>query len=242
MDYLTLYPIGDVHWGAAECMEKEFRAYLKTIAADDHAAVVILGDLINNGLKSSVTNVYDEKYSPKEQKRQIIELLDTIGGKIICGVRGNHEYRSAKESDVDVMFDIFSQLGIERAYAQDMGFLKISLGEKRNRKSATYSFCVAHGAGSGQLLGNALNKPDAFQSVIEGIDGIMSGHTHKPIKAPTARLQFDPHNNNIICTKTLIFVCTSWLRYGGYPERGLMKPTAFSPDTIRLDGRKKEWR
>lgn len=223
-------------------MEKEFQAYLKAIAADDHAAVVLLGDLINNGIKSSVTNVYKEKYSPKEQKRQMVELLDTISGKIVCGVRGNHEYRSAKESDVDVMEDMFLQLGIGQAYMQDMGILKTSLGEKLNRKQATYSFGVAHGARGGQLLGSGLNKPDAFQAIVEGIDGIMSGHTHKPIKAPSARLQFDPHNNNVIRTKTLIFICTSWLGYGGYPERGMMKPTAFAPDTIRLDGRKKEWK
>jgi len=41
LDYLTLYPIGDVHFGAQECMEKEFVQYIKAIEADEHAAVVL---------------------------------------------------------------------------------------------------------------------------------------------------------------------------------------------------------
>lgn len=242
MEYLTLYPIGDVHWGASECMESEFKTYLKRIESDDHAAVVILGDILNNGIKSSVTNVYEEKYTPKEQKRQMIELLYPIANKIIGGVRGNHCYRSAKESDIDLMEDIFYDLGIQHAYAQDMGVLKISLGEKRNGKQATYMFAFAHGAGGGSLLGGGVNKADGFQMAIEGVDGILSGHTHKPAKVPSGRLVFDPHNNKVTRTKTLIFICTSWLNASTYAERGLMKPVAFAPDTIWLNGKKKEWR
>lgn len=243
MPYATLYPISDVHWGSAECMEKEFSQYLKAIAADDSAAVVLAGDLINNGIKSSKTNVYDEVYSPREQKHMMVDLLRPIKNKIVCAVRGNHEYRTTRETSIDVMEDICRELDIEDVYAQDMGFLKISVGKKlENSKPATYMFCVAHGAGGGQLLGSGINKPDAFQSTIEGVDGIISGHTHKPLKVPSARFIFDPHNNKVRRENAVIFVCTSWLAPGGYPEQKLMKPVAFKPDTIRLDGKNKEWR
>ena len=63
-EYLTLYPIADVHWGAAECMEREFRDYLKQIQGDESAAVLLAGDILNNGIKSSKTDVYKEKYPP----------------------------------------------------------------------------------------------------------------------------------------------------------------------------------
>ncbi|MDP4117689.1 MAG: metallophosphoesterase [Bacillota bacterium] len=238
---MTLYPIADVHYGAQECMEKEFRAYIKAIEQDNHAAVILAGDLINNGIKSSVTNCYDETCTPKQQKYDMVDFLMPIKDKIICGARGNHEYRVTKESSFDIMEDIFRELGIVQCYAKDMGFLKISLGEKPNKKQATYMFAVAHGNGGGQLLGSGLNKPDAMQITIEGIDGIISGHTHKPAKVPSGRLIFDSHNNNIIRGKTMIFVCTSWLDYGDYPERMLLRPTAFNPDTIRLDGKTKQW-
>lgn len=241
-EYITLYPISDVHWGAQECMEREFQAYLKKIQADPNAAVLLAGDLVNNGIKSSVTNVYEEKYTPHQQKKDMIALLEPIKDKIVAGVTGNHEYRSAKETSTDITDDIFETLGIGERYAGDAGFVKISVGEKSNKKPATYMIYLSHGSGGGSLLGSGLSRQDSYHMVIDGVDISISGHSHKPTKTPSARLTFDPHNNNIIKSNTLIFVCTSWLDYAGYPERAQMRPTAFYPDTIRLGGRKKEWK
>jgi predicted phosphodiesterase len=241
-EYLTLYPIADVHWGAAECMEREFQAYLRKIREDESAAVLLAGDLINNGIKSSVTNVYEEKYTPHQQKKDMIALLEPIKHKVVAGVRGNHEYRCVKETSTDVMDDIFSKLGIDDAYACDAGFVKISLGEKVNKKPASYMIYLSHGSGGGALLGSGLSRQDGYQMTLEGVDISVTGHTHRPTKTPSARMIFDPRNNKITKSNTLIFVCTSWLDYAGYPERAQMRPTAFHPDTIRLDGRRKEWK
>lgn len=240
-EYLTLYPIADVHWGAAECMEREFRAYLQKIQDDPTAAVVLAGDLLNNGLKSSKTDVYKEKYPPDVQKEMMIDLLEPIKDKIVAGVAGNHEYRTVKESCQDVMKDIFVALRIKDRYTPDAAFVKISVGEKANRKPATYMIYLSHGCGGGSTLGAGITRQDGYQLSIEGVDISISGHTHKPAKVPSARLMFDSRNNNIIKSNTLIFVCTSWLDYGGYPVRGQIRPTAFYPDTIRLDGRIKSW-
>lgn len=242
MEYLTLYPISDVHLGAVECREREFTDYIERISKDDYAAVLLAGDLINNGIKSSVSNTYEEKYTPRQQKKRMIEMLEPIRYKIIGGVLGNHEYRSAKETSEDITEDIFDQLGIPNAYAGDAGFIKISLGEKKNKKQAAYMAYLSHGSGGGSLLGSGTSRQDTYHMAIEGVDISITGHTHRPTKTPSARLIFDPHNNKINKSNTLIFVCTSWLDYGGYPVRGQMKPTAFFPDTIRLDGTRKEWR
>lgn len=222
-------------------MEKEFKAYLKQIEGDPSAAVMLGGDLINNGVKSSKTDVYKEKYPPDVQKDMMIDLLEPIADKVIAGVSGNHEYRSAKEVCQDVTKDIFTALRIRDRYTPDAAFIKTSLGEKQNRKPATYMIYLSHGSGGGSLLGGGLSKQDNYQLSIEGVDISITGHTHKPAKVPSGRLIFDPRNNNVIRSNTLIFICTAWLDYGGYPERGQMRPTAFYPDTIRLDGRKKEW-
>ena len=241
LPYLTLYPISDVHWGAGECMEQEFRAYLKRIEADPFAAVLLAGDLINNGLKSSVTNVYEEKYTPHQQKKDMIALLEPIRDKIVAGVTGNHEYRTTKETSTDVMEDIFDRLGISDRYAGDAGCIKISLGRRKNGKPVTYMIYLCHGSGGGALLGSGLSRQDGYHMAIEGVDISITGHTHRPTKTPSARLVLDPRNNKVLKSNTLIFVCTAWLDYAGYPERGQLKPTAFYPDTIRLDGTKKSW-
>jgi len=243
MPYLTLYPISDVHLGAAECMEKEFKEHLKQIESDPFATVLLAGDLLNNGIKSSKTDVYKEKYPPDVQKEMLIKLLEPIKDKIVAGVSGNHEYRTVKESCQDVMKDVFMALQIRERYTPAAAFVKISLGEKKkNRKPATYMIYLSHGCGGGSTLGAGISRQDSYQAIIEGVDISITGHTHKPTKTPSARLVFDPRNNNIIQKNTLIFVCTAWLDYGGYPVRGQMRPAAFHPDTIRLDGAVKEWR
>ena len=99
---------------------------------------------------------------------------------------------------------------------------------------------LSHGSGGGSLLGSGLSRQDNYQLAIEGVDISITGHVHKPTKTPSARLMFDPRNNNIIKSTTLIFICTAWLDYGGY-ERGQMRPTAFYPDTIRLNGSSNMW-
>jgi predicted phosphodiesterase len=241
-EYLTLYPVSDVHWGAAECMEREFRSYLKKIEGDPNAAVLLAGDLLNNGVKSSKTDVYKEKYPPDIQKEMMIDLLMPIRNKIVAGVSGNHEYRTVKESCQDVMKDVFMGLQIKDCYSPDAAFVKISLGEKiKNKKQATYMIYLSHGSGGGSMLGAGVSRQDNYQFTIEGVDISVTGHTHRPTKTPSARLMFDSRNNNVIKSNTLIFVCTSWLDYAGYPERAQMRPTAFYPDTIRLDGTKKAW-
>lgn len=242
MPFLTLYPIADVHWGAAECMETEFERYIQHIKDDPTAAVILAGDLINNGIKSSVTNVYEEKYTPHHQKKAMIRLLEPIRDKIIAGVTGNHEYRCVKETSTDVTEDIFDKLDISDAYAFDAAFVKVSFGRKRNGKPAAYMIYVSHGSSGGALLGSGLSRQDGYQMAIEGVDISISGHTHRPSKTPSSRLVFDPHNNRVTRRNTLIFVCTSWLDYGGYPVRGQLKPTAFYPDTITLYGERKEWK
>ena len=240
--YLTLYPIGDVHWGSKECMEDAFKAYLKVIENDPCAGVLLLGDLVNNGTKSSVSNVYEELYAPSRQKEMMIDLLRPISDKIIAGVTGNHERRSAKDVDNDITRDIFSELGIRDRYCGDAGFIKILLGQKvKDKKQVAYMVYLSHGSGGGSLLGSGVSRADGYQLSIEGVDISCSGHTHKPMKVPSARLIFDPYRNEIRRANTLIFVCTSWLDYGGYGERLQMKATAFYPDTIRLDGAKKRW-
>lgn len=173
------------------------------------------------------------------KKKDMIALLEPIKHKIVAGVRGNHEYRCVKETSTDVMDDIFSKLGIDDAYACDAGFVKISLGEKANKKPASYMIYLSHGSGGGALLGSGLSRQDSYHMAIEGVDISITGHVHKPIKTLSARYVFDPHNNKVTRRNTMIFICTSWLEGEGYPERSQLRPTAFYPDVIRLSGKEK---
>lgn len=49
-----IYLLGDVHLGAKECLETEFAKFLQTVKDDYAGYLILLGDLLNNGVKSSV--------------------------------------------------------------------------------------------------------------------------------------------------------------------------------------------
>ena len=92
LDHLNVYPLGDVHIGSKEFDLELFNQWIETVKNDPNAAVVIIGDVMNMGLRNSKSNVYEETLSPMEQKELCYELLSPIADKIIAGCSGNHEF------------------------------------------------------------------------------------------------------------------------------------------------------
>ena len=108
---ITVVPISDVHLGSAECMEQEFMQFLETVRNTPDLYLTLGGDLIDNGTRSSVTNVFRATMYPSEQKRVMAKLLEPVRDRILCFVPGNHERRSGKDADDDPVYDIAAKLG-----------------------------------------------------------------------------------------------------------------------------------
>lgn len=159
-----IYLLGDVHLGAKECLETEFAKFLQMVKDDYAGYLILLGDLLNNGVKSSVTNVYDEVLMPGNAKRQMIEYLEPVSDKILCAVTGNHERRTLREDDMDITYDIMSQLGIEERCRRNIAFLKLQFGKPRSSRETNpqYMFACTHGAGGGALPGGVINRNQRF--------------------------------------------------------------------------------
>lgn len=245
---ITVIPIFDVHLGAEECMEEEFEQFIQTVKDHDHVYVVLGGDLVDNGLKNSLTNVYRQKYMPSEQKRRMAKLLEPIRDRILCSVSGNHESRSARECDDSVTYDIMSKLDLEHLCRENMAFVKIKLGKEHTRNGAvtdgtrrpTYVLVVTHGAGGGMLTGSAVNRSDRFGYVIDGMDALIVGHSHKPFTTQPGKIYIDRQNNQISVKPFKVISATSWLRYGGYAAGKLLLPSSHDLQTLTLGGFRKE--
>lgn len=248
LDYIKIYPIADVHLGAAECMEKEFMSFLDVLKDDPHAFAVLCGDLLNNGVKSSVTNVYKETRMPAAAKRLMAELLKPISSKILAAVSGNHERRSSKEVDDDPTYDIMAKLDIEHLYRPNMAFIKIQMGEKRRKSGSetrgenrpTYQIVLTHGASGGALTGSGINKNERFGYAIDNMDVLISAHTHRPAATKPSKIVIDPHNNMVKLRPFYVVTATSWLRPGGYTLQKMLTPTSYVEQTLILSGKRKE--
>lgn len=239
---IRIYGVADLHIGAAEFLERQWTAFRKMVLNDPNAYVVIAGDMVNNGIKSSVTNVYAETMRPREQKKRLLEELTPLRDRILCGVPGNHCYRSDKEVDMNPLYDVFSKLDLESIYRENMAGLTLHFGDRagNSRTNPTYNILVVHGAGGGITMGAGANRNQRFSMAFDGVDLFISAHTHSPLTFPEAKLVFDSRNKQLITKQLAVMVCTSWLGYGGYPPRKMLTPTAHAPSWALLGGAYKE--
>ena len=238
---ITICPIADVHLGSAEFDEKKFVDILKYIKSEQNIRVVLAGDLLNNSTRSSIANVFQETMRPMKQKERMIELLEPIKDRILCAVSGNHERRSGKDADNDPTYDIMRCLGKQDVYRENMSFLHIQMGNAKNNgeTNPAYMVGITHGAGGGSTIGASVNRSEKFAWAIEGLDVLITGHTHKPSVAPTYRLVTDPRTGKVYLRKTYVVVCSSWLNYGGYAMEKMMPPCGNVIQKITLGGKKK---
>ena len=240
---ITIVPLGDVHYGSKEFNSVRWHEAVKRIQDDESCFAVLVGDMIENGVKSSVSNVYEQTVTPRVQKEWLAEELKPIKHKILAAVGGNHERRSAKEVDDDPLYDVMLKLGIEDKYRPNIAFLSVattydsvdnSRNEQRKFSRHIYVFAITHGAGGGMYATSVGGRLTNFSLSLSGVDCLIIGHTHKPITFPLSRLVYDKHSETVKQEKFTVVVASSFLDYGGYPVQKLLTPAASVLTEIRL--------
>ena len=235
---IEVLPISDVHYGAVEHNEQAWQKLLKYIQDNTQVYVIIGGDMMNNATRSSVSNIFEETVRPREQKRYMVEALKPIRDKILCIVPGNHERRSVKDADDEPLYDIACCLDLEEIYRPNIAFMAVQLGEDlrgENRARETYKFAVTHGAGGGIYTGATVNRNERFGNLIEGIDILLVGHTHKGTLSRPSKLVFDVNRNTVYQKEYVVMSMVSWMSYGGYAAQKMLLPSSHSnPQRIIL--------
>lgn len=239
---IKIYPVSDVHLGAAEHNAAAWNNFCNRVLSEPDSYIILGGDLINNATRSSVSNFFEEQMRPREQKRIMTEMLKPLKDKILCMVSGNHERRSGKDADDDPSYDIACKLDIEDRYRENIAFVRIQMGNQKNDglTNPTYMLVVTHGAGGGILTGGAVNRGERFGYVLDGCDALIVGHTHKPFVTQPAKISIDARNNRVSIKPFKVICSTSWLDWGGYAAQKMLLPASFAPQTITLQGKRKE--
>lgn len=233
---ITIFPISDVHFGALGHMEHDWTVFCELIDKTPNSYVILGGDLINNNTRSSVGSPWDDTIRPREQKKRMVEFLTPIKDKILCSVTGNHEARSMKDADDDPTYDIMTKLDLEHLYRQNMCFMKISLGHRKddNTPLQSYTFAVTHGAGGGIYTGATVNRNERFGNVIDGLDCLVVGHTHKGTVSKPSKIVIDRKNATVSMSHYTVISMISWMNYGGYALKKMLLPSHVA-DPQRLN-------
>lgn len=238
---ILIYPISDLHVGAKEFMEDKWIAFKKKIKNEPNSYIVLNGDLINNATRSSVSNIFEETMRPSDQKKWVANELMDIKDKILCVVSGNHERRSEKDADDNPCYDICCKLDIEDLYRENMAFIKLQIGNPKidGMRNPTYTIGVTHGTGGGIYTGSAVNRNERFGMVIDGLDVLIVGHTHKGSVTKPQKIFIDKQNNKVSFKQFVTISCTSWLNFGGYAVQKMLLPASNDIQKLYLHGKEK---
>lgn len=232
---LDIYPIGDLHIGSPLHDKNALDRWLEDVIQNDDARVVLLGDMIDNGLKMSKSNVYTQTMKPSDQKRELANILRPIKDKILGCVSGNHESRSLIEVDDCPMYDVMAKLDLEDLYRTNLGFIKLSFGSRKKdpNQKQVYTIGLHHGASK--------SKVDKFKYAIDGLDILFSGHTHTPAMDFPAKIVLDTRNESIKMVDFTNIVVSSFTTYGDYVAKGMYMPNSGTKyPVVMLNGSEKE--
>jgi predicted phosphodiesterase len=244
---INIYCIADLHVGALEFLAGEWKHFKEQVLSEPNSYIIIAGDMMNNSTRSSVSNVFEELMPPRMQKRWLVEQLRPFAkqGRILCATDGNHERRSCRDADDDPLYDVMSKLDLEDIYRPDLAFLKLQVGDlkKDGLHNPVYTFAVTHGAGGSGSTGASVNKSEKAAAYFDGIDILVTAHTHKGHVTKPAKYVVNKYNNTVTRTHTVCIGCTSWLEWAGYAVRGLLPPADVAdPQMLILSGNKKQVR
>ena len=238
IDHCNIIPLSDIHVGDSFFNEKKYLKMIKWIENNKDVYVTLGGDLINNAIIGSVSDIYGEVKTPSQAKKWVVNSLMPIKDRILGVVRGNHENRSKKLTDWDITEDIASEL--DAPYNAESLYINIKLGNYRNRGRVNYTMFLNHGAGGGSTPGGRANSVYKANKIVLA-DLYVVGHYHNMITFPDTIFVPDLKHRRLEQIKRMYVVSGSYTEYGGYAEDAMFAPGKTGCPRIYLSGTSKNF-
>jgi len=227
--YLTLFPLGDVHYGCRDCDVPIFEAHLGMIKDTKDAAVILTGDLINCGTRFSIgAGNYDDSVNPEKQYETMLDYLKPIKKKIIGCHQGNHEERIRELTSFDISKMLSKELGVP--YLQYGALHKIKVND------VNYHIYSVHGTSGAPTLVGKINACLAMQSRADA-DIYLMGHTHGLDYTPLRYYKINNKNSTIECHVRHFILTGSFITWdGSYGEKKNYSIAPIGIPKIKLFG------
>jgi hypothetical protein len=229
-EFHRVYPIGDLHIGAAEHAADRLDEWLRYIQDTSNVSILNTGDNTNCALKTSVSETYDEKLSVREARGKLTEKFRPLAeaNKIDAIIDGNHEdrvYRATGDSPNSAVAD-----ALNINWSRAVCIVRYLVGDQQ------YDCFLRHGKGGGRKIGGAINNLQDQENIIDA-DLYVSGHTHTQVAFP--KDIFVPGDDGDFTRKKRLFVCSaSFLAYETYAAAAGYPPAHIGAPRVFLDGRK----
>ena len=235
---LRVVPIGDAHIGDKGFQEKQLKEKLYSFKYEPTLGL-LTGDMLNNGIKSSVSDCYEEVIKPgDDQIDYIVDLIFPYREYFASVIDGNHEYRSKKESNISLAKIYAERLGIP--YHGTHALLKFHFGKNEKGDPINYITYLHHGSGGGKARGGKVNKMVAQENLVCRADVYIRSHTHIIDAFPTTITDYDERSMTTFQRKMFHVSTGTWLDTSGYSIRAEYQPLPVGAPDIYFSGKKKE--
>lgn len=231
---IYILPLADLHIGENACDMNYIQKLVNIIKENENYYTILNGDLIDNAIRTSIGDVYSQTMSPKDQIKQIAELLKPIKDKILAITNGNHEERTYRDSGIDLMEDLAVRLDLEEAYCNESAYIFVKLYPYNGTStSMVFTIYATHGRGGGRKEGaKAIRLADMAN--ITDADVYIHSHTHLPMTMKNKFYRSDVQHKALLPVEHLFVNTGSTLDYAKYAEKNEFKPSSKSMPLIHL--------
>ena len=232
---IELFPIHDLHYGN-ECFNlAKWNRLHDLILSEPNRYVVWVGDLMENAIPGSKSSVFDQMYSPQEQKEYITALFKEFKHRTIAILDGNHEHnRSTRAAGLYPLYDCACIAGIPERYRTAYAVMDIGVGNDSHYMKGRQTHYVGYATHHAKT-----QKNFASADMLEGFDFFMYGHDHEPDDHPRAKIIYDARNHSVSFKDVEMINCGAFLRFGGYGARGGGRPKSDKLYKVILYGGEK---
>lgn len=238
-----LMVLGDMHIGDELCdldLVKEAINYVKNTK---YCYCILNGDLINNALKTSKSDIYKEQMTMEEEQDLLIDLLLPIKDKILVMATGNHEYRTSLTAGINPLKAVAYALGIKDKLVEHSYVLTLEFGTAHGMKRLNNKYIVygIHGgSGGGRRAGATANALQDMAMIIPNADLYIHSHTHTTINYTDLVFLYDYNTKRLKEHQRTYYNANAFLKYGGYAEQKGYKPANRQPSVIIVNALRKK--
>ncbi len=240
---IEIHTFSDWHIGDKACDIEAIKKQVAYVENKANAYAICNGDLMNNALKTSVSDCYSEVIPPMQQIETLCELLTPIKDKILMLTQGNHEARTFRSDGIDLTAIVAQQLGLSDRYVREGGVLFLRFGETSghtHKRPQWYSIYCTHGSGGGRKEGAKAIRLADMASIVD-CDVYVHSHTHLPMVMKQNFYRLDASNSSVAEVEKLFVNSSAKLKYGGYGQTYEFKPSNTTSPVIYLSGTRKDF-
>lgn len=232
-DTVEIIPVHDMHYGSKQFNLHKWNQLHDHILAAPNRYVIWVGDLFENSVPSSKnSDVFDQMYTPQEQKEYLSALFTELKSRSIACLDGNHELnRTTRMTGLFPLYDCCCIAGIPEIYRTAYAVIDIGVGSNahsmKNRQLHYIGFAT-HKAKNLKSFGSA--------DALEGFDFFLTGHDHESNDHPRGKLVYNAENHAVTFKSVECINCGSFLTYGGYGAQAGYRPKSDKLYKLVLHG------